>query len=72
MATTRGMSCAVMVSFTEGAACGGAAGAVLVPAPLSGTAWVKFDATGVLVRLLIAALSVNVMLPVGVPEGGAT
>ncbi len=71
MAATMGVSVAVMVSFTEAVACGGAGGGVLVPAPLSGMDWVKFDAAAVLVTLLRAALSVNVMVPVGVPEGGA-
>ena len=51
---------------------GGEGGAVLVPVPFSGMDWVKFDAAAMLVRLLRAALSVNVMAPVVVPEDGAT
>ena len=65
----------MMVSFTGGTDTevgGDGGGAVLVPAPLRGMVWVKFDPDAVLVRLLSAALSVNVMLPVGAPEGGAT
>ena len=64
-----------MVSFsgTETVAEGGDGGAVLIPAPLSGIVWVKFDAAGVLVRLLSAALSVNVMVRRSAcPTGGAT
>jgi hypothetical protein len=74
--TTKIVSVSVtfMVSFTETDTVveGGAGGAVLVPAPLRGMVWVKFDPAAVLVRLLKAALSVNVIVPVGVPEDGAT
>jgi hypothetical protein len=63
-----------MVSLSEAGTvvAGGEGGAVLVPEPLSAMDWVKFDPAAVLVRLLRAALSVNVMLPVGAPEDGAT
>ena len=69
-----GVSVTVMDSFTGADTLddGGAGGAVLVPAPLSGTDWVKFDPAAVLAKLLRAALSVNVMESVGVPEDGAT
>ena len=64
----------MMVSFTgaDTVVGGGDGGSVLVSAPLSGMDWVKFDPAAVLVRLLKAALSVNVIVPVGVPEDGAT
>ena len=66
------VSVTVMVSFTETDTLveGGEGGTVLVPAPLRGMDWVKFEPAAVLVRLLRAALSVNVMVPVGVPEVG--
>lgn len=69
-----GLSVTVKVSFTATVKVlgGGVGGAVLVPAPLSGTVWVKFAAAGVLVRLLRAALSVKVIEPLGIPEDGAT
>ena len=69
-----GVSVTVMASFTEADSVlgGGDGGAVLVPTPLSGTDCVKFDPAAVLVRLLRAALSVNAIVSVGVPEGGAT
>ena len=74
VAATIGVSLTVIDSLTgtdtlEG---GGPGGAVLVPVPLRGTDWVKFDPAPELVRLLNAALSVKVMVSVGVPEGGAT
>jgi hypothetical protein len=67
---TVSVSVTVMVSFTETATdVGGSDGApVLAPAAPSATDCVKFDPVDVLVRLLRPALSVKVMVPVGVPE----
>jgi hypothetical protein len=62
----------VSLSVTETVADGAGGGAVLVPEPLSGMDWVKFDPDALLVTLLSPALSLNVMMPVGAPEGGAT
>lgn len=67
------VSVTVMISFeeTDTVVEGGEGGGVLVPAPLSGMDWVKLGPAVALVRLLRAALSVNVIVPVGVPEVGA-
>jgi hypothetical protein len=74
VAATTAVSLTVMVSFTgtDTVVEGGEGGIVPVPVPLSMTDCVKFGPVAVLVRLLRAALSVNVMVPVGAPEGGAT
>ena len=60
----------VIDSFTETATDVGGSdgGPVPPPAPLSGTDCVKLHPDVALVRLLKLALSVNVMVPVGVPE----
>jgi hypothetical protein len=65
------VSATVMVSLSVGTVtvADGAGGAgVVVPVPLSERDWVKLDPAGVLVRLLKTALSVKVMVAVGVGE----
>jgi hypothetical protein len=62
-------SITVIISLTVGivmVAGGGGGGAVLLPSPFRAIDWVKFDPNVVLVRLLKAALSVNVSVPVSV------
>ena len=59
------------LSVSATVADGAGGGSVLAPEPFSPIDCVKFEPAAVLVRLLSAALSVNVMVPVGAPEGGA-
>ena len=67
------VSTTVIVSFTptERFVSGGGGG-VLVPLPLSESDWVKFEPDAALAKLLRSALSVNVIVPAGEPEDGAT
>jgi hypothetical protein len=70
---TAGVSVTVIVSLIVGIVTvneGGAGADMLLPAPFNGIVWTKFGLTAVLVTLLKAALSVNVMAPFGgVPDG---